>query len=125
MSDDLSFFFPELDPANEGVIPLPPADVRILELKAEPVADDGPVRLRVYIDTTAFQQRPHLEVSLLDAHGDEIASVNIIEPMGRKNVFTMHVRGSQKSGQFGLVARLFYPDLPDSDRREIQFEIPG
>jgi len=123
MSDDLSFFFPELDPANEGMIPLPPAEVRILELKAESVPDDGPARVRVYIETSLFQKRPHLEVCLLDANGDEITSASIIEPMSRKNVFTMHVRGGQKSGKFSLAARLFYPDLPDSDRREIQFEI--
>ncbi len=123
MTNDLEFFFPELNPDNEGVIPLPPADMRILDLKAEPVQDDGPTRLRVYVDVTAFQQRPYLEVALLDAQGDEIASVNIIEPMSRKNVFTMHVRGPQQKGAFGLAARLFYPDQPDSDTRKIQFEI--
>lgn len=123
MTNDLEFFFPELNPDNEGVVPLPPADMRILDLKAEPVQDDGPTRLRVYIDMTAFQQRPYLEVALLDAQGDEIASVNIIEPMSRKNVFTMHVRGPQQKGTFGLAARLFYPDQPDSDARSIKFEI--
>jgi hypothetical protein len=123
MSDDLEFFFPELNPANEGVIPLPPAEMRILELKTEPVLDNGPVRLRVYVETSAFQKRPYLEVTLNNAHGDEIASASIIEPMSRKNVFTMHLRGSQQSGKFSLHARLFYPDLPDSDTREIKFEI--
>jgi hypothetical protein len=123
MSDDLEFFFPELNPANEGVIPLPPAEVHILELKPEPVQDNGPTRLRVYVETSAFQKRPYLEVTLNDAHGNEIASASIIEPMSRKNVFTMHLRGAQQTGKFSLHARLFYPDLPDSDQREIKFEI--
>jgi hypothetical protein len=123
MSDDLEMFFPELNPAEEGVIPLPPEDMRILELKAEPVQDSGPTRLRVYIDVTAFQQRPYLEVTLNNEHGEEITSVNIIEPMQRKNVFTMHVRGPQHSGRFSLSARLFYPEKPDSDARTIEFEI--
>jgi hypothetical protein len=130
MSDDLEMFFPELNPAEEGVIPLPPEDMRILALKAEPAQDNGPtrlptggLRLRVYIDVTAFQQRPYLEVTLNDEHGEEIASVHIIEPMQRKNVFTMHVRGPQQSGKFGLSARLFYPEQPDSDTRKIEFEI--
>ena len=123
MTNDMDFFFPELNPDNDGVIPLPPADVRITELKVEPVQDNGPTRLRVYVDMTAFQQRPYLEVRLDNAEGEEIASVNIIEPMSRKNVFTMHLRGPQQTGHFSLSARLFYPDQPDSDTRSIQFEI--
>lgn len=123
MSDNAEFFFPELNPAEDGVVPVPPEGMRILELRAEPVRDNGPVRLRVYVDMTAFQQRPYLDVTLRGADGHEIASVNIIEPMSRKNVFTMHVRGPQQSGSFSLSARLFYPEHPNSDTREISFEI--
>jgi hypothetical protein len=123
MTNDMDFFFPELNPDNDGVIPLPPVDMRILELKAEQVQDNGPTRLRVYIDLTAFQQRPYIDVTLLNAQGEEIATVNIIEPMSRKNVFTMHVRGPQHEGAFSLTARLFYPEQPDSDTRSIKFEI--
>jgi hypothetical protein len=123
MSDDLEFFFPELNPANDGVVPVPPAEMRFLELRVEPVLDDGPVRLRVYTEVTAFQKRPYMEVVLCDQNGAEITSASIIEPMQRKNVFTLHVRGPQKSGQFSLHGRLFYPDLPDSDSRVLEFEI--
>jgi hypothetical protein len=121
--NDLEFFFPELNPAEEGVIPLPPEDMRILELKAEPVQDNGPARLRVYINVTAFQQRPYLEVTLHNSEGSEIGSASIIEPMSRKNVFTMHIRSAQQTGQFSLSARLFYPEKPDSDTRTTSFEI--
>ena len=123
MSDDLEFFFPELNPAENGVVPQPPEAMRILELKAEPVADGGPTRVRVYIEVTAFQQRPYLEVTLSDAQGNEVASASIIEPMQRKNVFTMHVRGTQQNGSFRLATRLFYPEKPDSDTRQIEFQI--
>ena len=123
MSDDLEFFFPELNPAEAGVVPVPPKEMRFSELRVEPVLDNGPVRLRVYVEVTAFQQRPYMEVVLNDANGDEIASASIIEPMQRKNVFTMHVRGNQQSGKFSLHARLFYPDQTDSDTRQIEFEI--
>jgi hypothetical protein len=123
MSDDLEFFFPELNPAENGVVPQPPEAMRILELKAEPVVDDGPARVRVYIEVSAFQKRPYLEVTLNDAQGGEVASASIIEPMQRKNVFTMHIRGAQQSGSFSLAARLFYPEMPDSDSRQIEFQI--
>jgi hypothetical protein len=123
MTDNAEFFFPELNPAEDGIIPMPPEQMRFLELRAEPVLDNGPLRLRVYIDVTAFQQRPYIDVTLTGADGHEIASANIIEPMSRKNVFTMHVRGQQQSGSFALKARLFYPEHPDSDTREFTFEI--
>jgi hypothetical protein len=123
MTDDLEFFFPELNPAEAGVVPVPPQEMRFSELKVEPVLDGGPVRMRVYVETTAFQQRPTMEIVLNDANGEEITSASIIEPMQRKNVFTMHVRGGQQTGKFSLHARLFYPDQPDSDTRQIEFEI--
>ncbi len=123
MSDDLELFFPELNPAEAGNIPVPPDEMRFQEVKVEPVLDNGPVRMRVYVETTAFQQRPYMEVTLFNSIGEEIASASVIEPMQRKNVFTMHLRGGQQSGKFSLQARLFYPEKPDSDTREIKFEI--
>ena len=124
MPDDLNldFFFHEL--SNDGQnIPVPPAEMRFLELRPEPVRDDGPLRARVYVEVTPFQKRPYLEVALTNANGEEIASASIIEPMQRKNVFTLHIHGAQTSGQFTLYARLYYPDGPEADTREVKFEI--
>jgi len=123
MTDDMSFFFPELNPAENGVVPVPPEEMRFTELRAEPVLDEGPLRTRVYVEVTAFQQRPYIEVNLNGSNGEEIASASVIEPMSRKNVFTLHIRSPQQSGKFHLSARLYYPDKPDSDTREITFEI--
>ncbi len=120
---NMDFFFPELNPAEEGTIPLPPEAMRFLELRAEPVLDEGPLRTRVYVEVTAFQQRPYMEVTLRGQDGTEIATVSVIEPMQRKNVFTLHIRGAQKSGKFHLAARMYYPEGPEPDSREIEFEI--
>lgn len=124
MSNDLNmeFFFPELS-EDGGNLPVPPEEMRFLELRAEPVRDDGPLRTRVYIEVTPFRQRPHIDVALTNAEGDEIASVNIIEPMQRKNVITLHIRGPQQSGAFTLHARLYYPDGPECDTAEHRFVI--
>jgi hypothetical protein len=123
MTDNMDFFFPELNPAEEGAVPVPPEEMRFIELRAEPVLDNGPLRTRVYVEVTAFQKRPYIEVTLNDANGEEIASASVIEPMSRKNVFTLHIRGPQQSGKFHLAARLYYPDGPDADTREITFEV--
>jgi hypothetical protein len=122
MTDDMDFFFPELSNNGEN-IPLPPEEMRFTELRAEPVIDDGPLRTRVYVEVTPFQQRPYIEVVLSGADGEEITSVSVIEPMSRKNVFTMHIRSHQQSGKFTLSARLYYPEKPDSDTREATFEV--
>jgi hypothetical protein len=124
MTDDLNmdFFFPELSADGQNV-PVPPEAMRFVELRAEPVIDEGPLRARVYVEVTPFQQRPYIEVTLSGADGEEIASASVIEPMSRKNVFTLHLRGPQQTGTFHLGARLYYPEKPDSDSREITFEI--
>ncbi|GAB4562370.1 MAG: hypothetical protein Fur0016_29590 [Anaerolineales bacterium] len=124
MPDNLNmdYFFPELSDDGEN-IPLPPEEMRFLELRAEPVRDDGPLRARVYIEVTPFRKRPHIDIALTDAHGEEIASVNIVEPMQRKNVITIHIRGQQTSGPFCLHARLYYPEGPQSDTAEYPFEL--
>ena len=108
MTDDLEFFFPELS-ENGANVPVPPAEMRFLELRAEPVIDDGPLRIRVYVEVTPFQKRPFIEVTLSGENGDEIATASVIEPMQRKNVFTMHIRSQQQRGKFSLYARLYYP----------------
>lgn len=125
MTDDMNmdFFFPELSGDGQN-IPLPPEEMRFLELRAEPVHDDGPLRARVYIEVTPFRKRPHIDIALTGADGAEIAFVSIVEPMQRKNVITMHLRGEQTSGQFSLHARLYYPeDGPQADTAEFKFEI--
>jgi hypothetical protein len=112
MSQDLNFFFPELSDDGES-IPLPPQEMRFIELRGEPVIDDGPLRVRVYVAVTPFQQRPFIEVAMTNPEGAEIATASVIEPMQRKNVFTMHIRGPLKSGTFGLYARMYYPSNSD------------
>lgn len=124
MPNDLNmdFFFPELSD-DGGSIPLPPEEMRFLELRAEPARDDGPPRTRVYVEVTPFRKRPCIDIALTGADGAELASVNIVEPMQRKNVITMHLRGAQQTGQFTLQARLYYPNGPECDTAAHRFEI--
>lgn len=115
MTDDMNmnFFFPELSEDGEN-IPLPPAEMRFLELRAEAVIDEGPLRVRVYVEVTPFQKRPFIEVVLTGEQGEEIATASIIEPLQRKNVFTMHIRSPQQRGKFRLYARMYYPSNTDN-----------
>ena len=111
----MDFFLPE-DHLQRAV----PEETRITSLTAEPYPDG--YRLRVNIEMTPFQKRPHLEVVLSDANHEEVASTSIVEPMGWKLEFTMHIRG-ELHNPYMLEARLFYPDGPAADPQSISFDV--
>ena len=114
---------------------LPPEQVRIIALQAEPYPDGQ--RVRVFMKLTPFQKRPHLEVTLTDPSGDEAGMVNIVEPLSWQMEFTMHIRGEYSPGLYSINARLFYPEIDpeglelpgsnvevlDADYRCLSFEI--
>ena len=111
----MDFFFPE-DNLNR----MTPEETRITALSAEPYPDG--YRARVNIQITPFQKRPHIEVTLTDSEGDEIASTSIVEPMSWKLEFTMHIRGELKN-PYTLAAKLYYPDGPSAEPQTFSFDV--
>jgi hypothetical protein len=111
----MDFFLPE-DHLQRAT----PEETRITSLTAEPYPDG--YRLRVDIEMTPFQRRPHLEVVLNDANDEEVASTSIVEPMGWKIEFTMHIRG-ELNNPYTLEARLFYPDGPTTESESFTFDV--
>lgn len=108
-------FFPE-----DHLTRATPEETRITQLSAEPYPDG--YRLHVYVETTPFQKRPHVEVMLIDATGDEIASTTIVEPLTWKMEFTMHIRG-ELNNPYMLEAKLFYPDGPTTEPQSFTFDV--
>ncbi|MFM8319423.1 MAG: hypothetical protein ACKOC5_00800, partial [Chloroflexota bacterium] len=103
--------------ADPSEVPLPPDEVRIRSLLAEPYPDGRRVRVSVEIDP--FQRRPNAELAIEDAGGRELASASVIESMTRKFSMTLHLRGDV-SGPLTLTATLFYaqidpPPEPDAE----------
>ena len=111
----MDFFFPE-----DNLQRFTPEETHITSLTAEPYSDGE--RVRVDIEMTPFQTRPYLEVSLTDAHGDEVATASIVEPLSWKLEFTMHLRGA-KANPFKLAATLFYPEGPQAEPVTYTFEV--
>ncbi|MEW6402096.1 MAG: hypothetical protein AB1649_09865 [Chloroflexota bacterium] len=111
----MDFFFPE-DNLNRAT----PEETKIKELSAQPYPDG--YRLHVHLEITPFQKRPHIEVTITDADGEEVASTSIVEPLSWKLEFTMHVRGELRN-PYLLEAKLFYPDGPTAEPRQFSVDI--
>lgn len=108
-------FFPE-----EDLLRVPPENTRIVFLDATPYPDGDRVRVQMHI--TPFEQRPHIELKLTDANGEEVATASIVEPMTPRLELTMHLRGASAS-PFRLEALLFYPDGPVAETVVKVFEV--
>ncbi len=98
--------------ADPSEVPLPPAEVRIRQLKAEPSPDGR--RVRVYFEVDPFQKRPNAELFIIDDNENEAASVSIIESMNRRMELTMHLRNA-RTGMYVLKAVLFYSKFEEQD----------
>jgi hypothetical protein len=115
----MDFFFPD-DLAPRAA----PEETRILELRAEPYPDRG--RVRVNLEITPFQARPHVDVSLSDSQGNEVAATCFVEPMSWRLEFTLHIRGkADPAGSYHLKACLYYPDGPAAEPVSFDFTIPA
>lgn len=101
------------DPSD---VPLPPTEVRIRALTAEPWPDGQ--RVRVYFEVDPYQRRPNADLTIHDDAGREISSVSIIEPMDRKMELTMHLRGQRAAGALTLRAVLFYTEPRETELKE-------
>ena len=108
-------------PLEEG---LPPQDVRIVLLSAEPWPDHSH-RVRVSLELTPFLQKPDLEVILARQDHEQVASVNIVESIGPKVTFTMHIRSETLAGFYLLQATVTYADIGIVDQKTISFEVPA
>jgi hypothetical protein len=110
----MQFFFPE------DLNRLAPEEVHITALTADPYPDGR--RVHVNIEMTPFEKRPHLELTITNAAGEELANVSIVEPMSWKLELTMHLRGTLLNPH-NLEAHLFYPEGPSAAPYNLSFDI--
>ena len=102
---DINFFDP-------GDIPLPPDEIRIRELRVEPLPDHR--RVRVYLELTPFQQKPNCEIKIFTPSGQEGASLSIIEAIDYKMQFTVHLKSESSFGDFKALLEVYYFEGQDS-----------
>lgn len=87
-------------------IPLPPDEVRIRGLRAEPFPDHR--RIRINLQITPFQKRPNIEIVVTNKTEKESASLSIIESIDPKMEFTLHLKDDKPSGQYTVLSQIYY-----------------
>jgi len=112
----MEFFFPE-----DNLHRTAPEETKILSLTADPYEDGQ--RVRVNIELSPFEKRPHIEFLLTDRESKEISSASFVEPMAWKLEFTLHLRTEPAEGPLNLTARLFYPDGPEAEPASVHFDL--
>lgn len=96
-------FFGEPDAA-----PKPRDEMEVLSIEVEPLEDNR--RARVQLEVTAFTpaDRPNIEVTAVNAQGQAVGSLTVIETMQRIMAFTLHIREPEPSGDYTIRADLYY-----------------
>lgn len=100
---------------------LPPDQIHIKSLRAEPWPEGR--RVKILIELTPFQQKPTIDLTLSNLDGTGLAFASIIEPIMFKLVITMHLPPDSPPGRYQVSASLYYPDQPPVDTAETSFEI--
>ena len=113
---DIQFFEPE-------EAPLPPDEIALRAFVVEPLADGRRVRLSLSI--TPFQQRPSIEVEILDPGQQQVSLTSIVEATDVSMSLTMHLRGEARTGEYTALARLYYPPHPPVDQARAAFVLPA
>jgi hypothetical protein len=97
-------------------VPLTPDQIKVRELEAAPNEDGS--RVLVRFEITPFQQRPNIEISVLNTAGREVASLSVVEAIENRMDFTLHMRQPQPPGSYTLSMQVFYTDLSTLDQAE-------
>lgn len=102
--------------ADPNDVPLPPDEVKIRRLEARPYPDGQ--RIAVRFEITPFQQRPNIELSLLNKAGEKVAELSVVEVIENRMDFTMHLREENPTGQYKVAMRVFYTDIESFEPTE-------
>jgi hypothetical protein len=102
-------------------IPLPSDEVRIRELRVDPLPDNR--RVRISLQITPFQLRPNIEIVVTNENEDESGSLTIIETIDPKMEFTVHLKDDEPNGQYTVSSQIYYyEDDQDTEAQESQLE---
>jgi hypothetical protein len=94
---------------NPNDPPVAPEDVKIRGLTAEPYKDGR--RVSVEFEITPFEEKPNLEMVVINAAEEIVATFSVLEAIENKMSFTLHLREANPGGKYTLKMIIFYTDL--------------
>jgi hypothetical protein len=115
----MAFMNPHMHEDEHG---LPPEEVRVIELRAEPWPEGD--RVRIHLELTPFQKRPNLHIAITNSANVGVTEVDIIEAFETRMTFTMHLRDQKQAGPFTLSASIYYPEMGTVAQSSTTFETP-
>ncbi len=101
---------------DPNVVLLPPDEMRILSLEAQPYPDG--LRVAINVEVTPFQQKPNLEIDLTNESGEAVASVSVVEIIETKLDFTLHIREPDPQGEYTATLKLYYTTIDEGEESE-------
>lgn len=99
--------------------PVPPQQVKVDRLDVEPYPDGR--RIAVSLELTPFQERPTLELTVVDEQGGQLAQTTIIETVDHELELTMHLPPAF-SGTAAVVLEVAFEEHGTVDRAETRFK---
>jgi hypothetical protein len=103
-------------------IPLPPDRIHIRSFEARAYPDKQ--RIAVRFEITPFQEKPNIEIRLLDGADKQLAELSVVEVIDHKMEFTMHLRGGLADEHTHAHMTLFYNDLDEFNLEAEQLPTP-
>jgi hypothetical protein len=99
--------------------PVPPEEVRIKAVELEPYSDG--LRAKMILKLTPFQAPPNIAVSVEDARGLEVSSLDIIGATEPTMSLTVHIRDPQAEEPLEVHLAVSYEDEGTVDRHQETF----
>lgn len=113
---DLNFVGPD-------EIPLPPAEVRVREIRATPMGDGR--RIRMSVRLTPFLERPTLGLAIVSPTGEVISETTVVEADHPTVEVTMHLRKEPVPGSYAVRGSVSYGTETPQNEHVAHFELGG
>lgn len=95
---------------DPGLVPQPRDQIRVESVTLKPYTDGRRVRVDVHITPFGPADRPNLDISVQDDHGNEVTSMSVIETMTNDLNLTFHLPAAAAvAGEhYTVTVKLFY-----------------
>lgn len=97
---------PLYDSPDEVPTPLARDELRFDQVSVQPYADGR--RVKLLFKFPPFRDRPSVDAWVVNAAGEVVAAMSLIEAMEQEFDFTLHLRGPEPRGEHTLRLALFY-----------------